>query len=93
VKSQFIVLLELVVVLNKGIYGKKIINVCCNLKRGLYLGTKKNKRGVILRDGGSILVLFKSLDLGLFLSSLWWNWRVRNIVCVDNEQIHIFYVY
>jgi len=39
VKSQFIVLLELVVVLNKGIYGKKI-NVCCNLKRGLYLGTK-----------------------------------------------------
>jgi len=33
-KSQFIVLLELVVVLNKGIYGKKIINVCCNLKMG-----------------------------------------------------------
>jgi len=33
---------------------KKIINVCCNLKRGLYLGTKKNKRKVILRDGESI---------------------------------------
>jgi len=28
--------------------------VCCNLKRGLYLGTKKNKRKVILRDGESI---------------------------------------
>jgi len=48
VKSQFIVILELVVVLNKGIYGKKIINVCCNLKRGLNLGTKrKTKRGYI----------------------------------------------
>ena len=44
-KSQFIVILELVVVLNKGIYGKKIINVCCNLKRGLYLGTKRKTKG------------------------------------------------
>jgi len=42
VKSKFIVILELVVVLNKGIYGKKIINVCCNLKSELYL-RKKNK--------------------------------------------------
>ena len=46
-KSQFIVILELVVVLNKGIYRKKIINVCCNLKRELYLGTnKKTKKGL-----------------------------------------------
>jgi len=45
VKSQLIVLLELVVVLNKGIYGKKIINVCCNLKRVLYLGTKRKTKG------------------------------------------------
>jgi len=45
VKNQFIVLLELVVVLNKGIYGEKIINVCCNLKRGLYLGTKRKTKG------------------------------------------------
>jgi len=45
VKSQFIILLELVVVLNKGIYEKKIINVCCNLKRRLYLGTKKKTKG------------------------------------------------
>jgi len=45
VKSQFIVILELVVVLNKGIYEKIIINVCCNLKRGLYLGTKKKQKG------------------------------------------------
>ena len=52
-KSQFIVILELVIVLNKGIYGKIIINVCCNLKKRLYLGTKKNKKGVILKDGGS----------------------------------------
>jgi len=47
VKSQFIVILELVVVLNKGIYEKKIINVCCNLKKGLYLRTKrKTKMGL-----------------------------------------------
>jgi len=26
---------------------EKIINVCFNLKRGLYLGTKKTKRGYI----------------------------------------------
>jgi len=45
VKSQFIVILELIVVLNKGIYEKKKINVCCNLKRGLYLGTKKKEGG------------------------------------------------
>jgi len=45
VKSQFIVLLELVVILNKGICGKKIVNVCCNLKRGLYLGTKTKTKG------------------------------------------------
>jgi len=69
VKSQFIVILELVVVLNKGIYGKKIINVCCNLKRGLYLGTKKNKRGVILRDGGSI-INFNCLFIGCICLNL-----------------------
>jgi len=32
---------------------EKIINVCCNLKRGLYLGTKNKHKGVILRDEGS----------------------------------------
>ena len=69
-KSQFIVLLELVVVLNKGIYGKKIINVCCNLKRGLYLRTKKNKRGVILRDGGSSRFFFSYFILQVFHNNI-----------------------
>jgi len=58
VKSQFIVILELVVVLNKGIYGKKIINVCCNLKRGLYLGKKKQKGGYIKRRREYIFTFF-----------------------------------
>jgi len=32
---------------------KKIINVYCDLRRGLYLGTKKKQKGVILKNGGS----------------------------------------
>ena len=31
----------LIIVLNKGIFKKIIINVCCNLKKGLHLGTKR----------------------------------------------------
>ena len=47
--------------------------MCCNLKRGLYLGTKKNKRGVILRDGGSII---SKLVVCLFVDGMsggWWD--------------------
>jgi len=68
VKSQFIVILELVVVLNKGIYEEKKINVCCNLKKGLYLGTKKKQKGVISRDEESISISLSLTNIFMLIN-------------------------
>jgi len=60
---------------------KKIINVCCNLKRRLYLGKKKTKKSYIKGPREYIQYSFNTQRQGYFL-----HMRVLS-TCLHNHAI------